>query len=108
MKQQTKKFKICGMNYKLKIVNCKDESLAIGDSYRCGVCWKVEETIYIADNLSEEIFKRVLLHELTHACVYGSGMSQVEWREENVCDFLETHFEEIETIYWKLIDELFN
>lgn len=101
-----KKIKICGMNYTIKIVDAEDENLLLKGFYRAGLTSRIEETIYMADNLNNEIFKRVLLHEIAHVYIYASGMAQVEWQEENVTDFIEAHLLEIYATYQKLVSEL--
>ena len=101
-----KKIKICGMNYTIKVVNPYDDVLLLKGSYRCGVTSRSEETIYMANDLNSEMFKRVLLHEITHVYIYASGMAQVEWQEENVTDFIEAHLLEIYETYKKLVSEL--
>lgn len=103
---KTKKIKICGMNYTVKIVNAEDDNLLLKGFYRAGLTSRIEETIYMADNLNNEMFKRVLLHEITHVYIYASGMAQVEWQEENVADFIEAHLLEIYETYKKLVSEL--
>ena len=105
MKQKTKKVKILNITYQIKIVDKTDENLVVGDYYRLGTCHKSEEIIYLSNNMNDELFGRVLIHELTHAFIYASGMGQVSWQEENVADFCEAHFQEIYDIYSKLIKE---
>ena len=101
-----KKIKICGMNYTIKIVDAEDENLLLKGFYRAGLTSRIEETIYMADNLNNEMSKRVLLHEITHVYIYASGMARVEWQEENVTDFIEAHLLEIYATYKKLVSEL--
>ena len=103
---KNKKIKICGMNYTIKVVNSYDDVLLLKGSYRCGVTSRSEETIYMANDLNNEMFKRVLLHEITHVYIYASGMAQVEWQEENVADFIEAHMLDIYTTYKKIIKDL--
>ena len=97
---------ICNMNYTVKIVNEDDEHLKLDGYYRGGIANRREEVIYLSNDLNDEMIKRVLLHEIAHVYIYGSGMAQVEWQEENVADFIEAHLLEIYETYKKLVSEL--
>lgn len=43
-------------------------------------------------NLPDDLMRRTIIHELTHAYFWSYGLTQIETiGEENVCDFIETH-----------------
>lgn len=60
-----------------------------------GLCNYSEQAIYIHRNLKEEVMKRVLIHEITHAFIYLRGMSGIKWTEETLCDFMGGVIDEI-------------
>lgn len=93
------KFKVRNLEYTLNIVEPEDEHLLLNDYYRGGLTNRRTSNIFLSNDLSPQIRKRVLLHELTHAYIYATGMLQTEWQEENVADFIENNFEEIQWNY---------
>ncbi len=100
------KFKIRDIEFTLQKVNWNDENLLLNDNYRAGITHRRTAEIYISNDLTPEITRRVLIHELTHAFVFACGMIQVDWKEENVADFIESNIFEIQGIYEKVIEEL--
>lgn len=90
------KVKINNYEYKVCIVGPNNDKLMMPDGkYHCGVTHYIENEIYIANNLPSETFINVLIHELTHAYIDSYGMSQVEWTEEIVADFVGTYLRNI-------------
>lgn len=62
----------------------------------CGVTVRSKNKIYINKNLQKDLFRRTIIHELTHAYIWSYGLNQVEsFKEENICDFLESHGDSI-------------
>lgn len=108
MNNTTKRIKIGNMNYLIKVVDSDNKMLIMGDYYKLGVCHKDLNEIYLANNMKPEMFKRVLIHELTHAFIFVCGMEQVKWEEENIADFVEAHLLEIYEIYQKVLGDLLN
>lgn len=55
----------------------------------------MEYTIYLYSGLEPESYKRVLLHEITHALLHISGLTNClkENHEEAVCDIMENMLE---------------
>ncbi len=103
------KIDIYGIPYTIELVDEKDERLLLDDYYRAVLANRRNSKIYISNNLKNDVmFKRVLLHELTHAFIYASGMVQVEWKEENVADFIEAHLEKIYEAHKKACRGLVN
>ena len=51
--------------------------------------------IYILKDLPTDNFKRILIHELSHATNYAYGFSHVHHTEETMCDFVSVYAEQI-------------
>lgn len=102
------KFKAKELEFTIYKVEWNDDHLMIDNTFRAGTTHKRTQEIYISNDLTAQIQKRVLLHEITHALILASGMGQAKWEEENVADFIESHFFEIQRIYSKIIKELLN
>lgn len=53
---------------------------------------EMSSSIYINSNLKQSIYERVLLHELTHAILSTSGISNLlsSKLEEGICDAMES------------------
>lgn len=108
MKNKTVKFKVRNLDYTLHIVDTNNENLILDGVSRAGIAYRKECKIYIVNDLKPQMFARVLLHELSHAFIYASGMVQVEWNEENVADFIENNFEDLEFTLNKILGVVFN
>lgn len=102
------KFKVRDLDYTLNVVEPENEHLLLDGYYRGGLTNRRTSNIYLSNDLQPQIRKRVLLHELTHAYVYAAGMLQVEWTEENVADFIENNFEDIQWNYEHILKLLGN
>lgn len=100
------KFKAKELEFTVRKVEWNNDNLMIDNTFRAGTTHKRTQEIYISNDLTSQMLKRVLLHEITHALILASGMGQAKWGEENVADFLESHFFEIQSIYTKTIKEL--
>ena len=86
------KVRINNYEYKVCIVGPDNDKLIYNDGkYHCGMTHFVQKEIYIANNLPNETFLNVLIHELIHAYIDSYGMSQVEWNEEIIADFVGTY-----------------
>ena len=70
-----------------------------------GVCILQTTTIVVNDELKGEHLKRVILHELIHAFFYSYARNNENITEEDVAEFVEVHFHEIEKIINKLTKE---
>lgn len=64
-------------------------------SYTLGVCDDNIKTIYIVDNLTPYYFKKVLSHELTHACMFSYNIILTLEQEELLADLVATYGQEI-------------
>jgi len=76
------KIKICGEEYKIQL----------GDEIRedgfLGKIYLAKNLIIISKELSEDQQKKVLLHEIMHACFCNSGLQHAQLTEELVVDAL--------------------
>ena len=70
-----------------------------------GMCYKPDCQIFVSKNMSKKNLRRTIMHELTHAVIYtyGSMVSKDSLDEEEICNFMEIHLDEIQ----KLTDEAF-
>lgn len=100
------KFKAGDFEFSVSKTYWNDENLMVEDSFRAGTTRLRQCEIWLSDDTSPEVLKRVLLHEITHAFIFANGMKQVRWEEEVVADFIESHFFEIQKVYEKVIEEL--
>lgn len=89
--------------WKIKFVPIQSEALKKSDgTYTIGVTDRIENTIFLADNLTGSMLDRVLCHELTHAVCMTYDIFLPLETEEKLCNFMSDHGKEI--IY--LLDEL--
>lgn len=65
-----------------------------------GMCYKNLCSIFISKDMSKGNFKRTIIHELTHAVLYTYGFlaSRNELDEEEMCNFMEIHLDEIKRL----------
>ena len=68
-------FKINGIWWKLYFVSPNDPMLFRSDgSLTLGACDNEINTIFINKELDEELFKKVLCHEIVHAAMFSYGV----------------------------------
>lgn len=60
-------------------------------SFTLGCCDDNLKTIYIADGLTDFYFKKVLCHELVHACMYSYNVELNDYQEEVLADLIATY-----------------
>lgn len=60
-----------------------------------GACDNVTKTIYLNENLSENMLKKVLCHEIVHAAMFSYNVDLTIEQEELVADLIATYGEEI-------------
>lgn len=63
--------------------------------YTLGCCDNDFKTIYINDRLNKKYLKKVLCHEIVHACMYSYQVDLNEEQEEVVADLIATYGQEI-------------
>lgn len=71
----------------------------------CGFVNRKELCIFIDINLKDDLLKRTIIHELTHAYFWSFGLVNFEsLTEEDFCNFMETHASNI----LELADKIYN
>ncbi|MFQ9922097.1 MAG: hypothetical protein ACLRVU_01215 [Beduini sp.] len=48
----------------------------------------INGTIHIDKNLSASIFKKILIHEMVHACLFSYGHFNENYSQEELCDIV--------------------
>lgn len=85
-----------GVSWRVVLVSPTHPILLKPDGTRTiGACVKDNTTIYINENLNDEMLKRVLCHEFTHAAMFSYGVILSIEQEELLTDLLATYGEEI-------------
>ena len=64
-------------------------------SYSIGACDDLAKPIYINENLSDAMIKKVLSHELTHAAMFSYNIELSYQQEELLADLVATYGQEI-------------
>lgn len=84
---------------KWTIYKCKkdDEALKIDEnSIIFGITKFSTASIFVrTEEMNEDIIYRTLKHELAHAYIYSFGFVGDDMHEENICNFIESHAENI-------------
>lgn len=100
-------FTINEIRWYLKFVPSDSLSLARSDNSKAlGVCDNNAQIIYINNNLSGQLLKKVICHELTHAAMFSYGIELNIEQEELFADFIATYGEEIINITNSLFKSL--
>lgn len=91
--------RINGEDWRILIVSSNHPSVQRPDgSFTLGCCADDEKTIYIVENLTDHYFKKVLSHELVHACMYSYNVYLDNYQEELLADLISTYGQEIVSI----------
>lgn len=64
-------------------------------SFTLGCCDSDAQTLYISEGLTDYYFKKVLCHELVHACMFSYNVVLDEMQEEVLADLIATYGQEI-------------
>ena len=111
---KTKKIKLYNTNWIIKWVDNNtltdlwnedrsEENKLKEGSYLGGFCQKDIQNIYMNSSTIEEQQRIDLIHEVTHAIKMVIGDSQIEsYDEENLCEFVSCHYDEITKILKKV------
>lgn len=87
---------INGEYWTIYLVSPNHPSLIRSDgTVTIGACDDNKKAIYIVDNLSNKYFKKVLCHELTHACMFSYNINLTLEQEELLADLVATYGQEI-------------
>ena len=87
---------INGEDWKILIVSSNHPAIQRPDgSFTLGCCDNDMKSIYVAENLTDFYFKKVLCHELVHACMYSYNIDLNDYQEEVLADLIATYGQEI-------------
>ena len=87
---------INGENWKILIVSSNHPAVQRSDgTYTLGCCDDLVKTIFVVENLTDYYFKKVLCHELVHACMYSYNVELNDYQEEVLADLIATYGQEI-------------
>lgn len=87
-------FIIRGEEWRVKIVDPNNLNLQRSDgSYTIGCTDDRQKTIFIADGLSEERLRLVIIHEITHAVMYSMDIYMDIYQEEVLCNVVAKYSE---------------
>lgn len=91
--------------WNIMFINPNDTRLLRSDNvYSIGVCDNNTKTIYINNKLDGKLLDKVILHELTHAFIFESGIYFDDETEEVICDFMANYGNDVLSI----ADDVFN
>ena len=91
----------------IKFVTAEHPLLYRSDgSLSIAACDDNTKTIYINNNLTGLLFKKVLCHELTHAAMFSYNIDLTIEQEELLADLIATYGEEIINITNKVFNKL--
>ena len=87
---------INGEDWKIVIVSSNHPALMRPNgSFTLGCCDDNVKKIFIVDGLTDYYFKKVLCHELVHACMYSYNVELNDYQEEVLADLISTYGQEI-------------
>lgn len=92
-----KQIKINGLKWKVYFVKSGSPKLADEDGKRSilGITYFRECEIYIDKELHKRLRKQTVIHELVHALLFSYGIDIEGATEENVCDLIGAHLDEL-------------
>lgn len=67
----------------------------LNGEYSIGACDNLTRTIYLNQNLSGKLLKKVLCHEITHAAMFSYNVDLSIEQEELIADLISIYGEEI-------------
>jgi hypothetical protein len=83
---------INGEDWRIFITSSNHPALMRPDgSYTLGCCDDSVKIIYIVEGLNDFYFKKVLCHELVHACMYSYNVELNYYQEEMLADIIATY-----------------
>ena len=84
---------INGIRWRILLVSPNHPALCRDDGYTfaLGCCDSNLKTIFINDSVDCEYMKKILCHELVHACMYSYDVPLDYYQEEVVADLIATY-----------------
>ena len=87
---------INGERWRVLLVSPLHPQLQRSDgSWTIGACDDYMKTIYLSEDLSQRLMKKVLAHELTHAAMFSYNVEISHDQEELLADLVATYGQEI-------------
>ena len=87
---------INGEDWKILLVSSNHPALMRQDgTYTLGCCDDNLKSIYVVEGLTDFYLKKVLSHELVHACMYSYNVELNDYQEEILADLISTYGQEI-------------
>lgn len=87
---------INGVPWKIRFVHSNSHNLMRNDgSITLGVTDNNDGYIYLSKALKGSLLEHVLIHEITHACIFSYGIYITLEEEERLCEFVAIHGKEI-------------
>lgn len=103
------KLKINGLLWKIFYVHNGDENLKLDGVDCMGITYFKEQQIYLDSDMSRDLFRKTVIHELTHAFLFSFGHHlECDEAEEAVCDFLGSHLDRIYKTTNKIMTDFTN
>lgn len=97
---------INGIDWYIAFVDPSSPYLWMGRGYTIGVTDIDTRTVYIADNLNEEVLQDVIRHEICHCFIASYGVLMDIDNEECLCQIVEKFSDEIDYLAEKIYREL--
>lgn len=99
--------KINDLKWKVIFAPCEHEKLQSNSAQCLGITYFGDLQIYINKDISDELIKQTIVHELTHAFLFSYGI-HIEGDNENkleemICDFCGAYLDKINKISRKII-----
>lgn len=90
---------INGLDWNVFFVDKTHEELVgeDGEQNAYGIALLREGEIYIDDSLPKGLMRKIVTHELIHAVAFTYSVDLDNADEEQICDFVATHFEELKS-----------
>ena len=87
---------INGEDWRIFLVPTNHPALQMPDgSTTFGCCDDILKSIFINENVNQFYLKKVLCHELVHACMYSYNIDLNYYQEEVLADLIATYGQEI-------------
>ena len=100
-------FTINNQEWKIEFTNPFNEVFLQKDgNYTIGMCDNNEKIIYLAEDLTGRLLKKVLCHEIVHAAMFSYNISLTYDQEELLADIIATYGDEIIDVTNKVFKKL--
>ena len=89
--------KINGLEWKFFLVDGNDPKLADdnGGEPAYGITYFRDCEIYVDRTLQKPLVSKTITHEFVHAVAFSYGVDLDSLQEEEICDFVGAHFDEL-------------